>query len=233
MATPGHILAIGGGGFTLPEHVALFCKMLELSGKAHPRACFIGTASGDEPAYAATFLSACAGLGVAGEVLRFFPQAGLPEETAERVASCDVFYVGGGNTRNLVTLWREYGLDAALKQRWESGAVLGGSSAGGCCWFETCVTDSMRLELDAIAALGWLPGGFCPHFDSEGLRRPRTAELFTGGELQPGVACDDNVGAWFSGTDFQGFLSAKPGAQGWRLKAGEPPEAMVPQQLYA
>ncbi len=231
MSAPGHILAIGGGGFTDPDHLALFRRMLALAGIDHPRACFIGTASGDNPAYAATFLGACAGLGIEGHLLTLFPQARRDPERAALVAACDVFYVGGGNTRNLLTLWRDYDLHTRLHERWQSGAVLGGSSAGGCCWFETCVSDSLSLDLDAIPALGWLPGGFCPHFDSEGKRRPRTAELLTGGELQPGLACDDNVAAHYHGTDFQTFLSAKPGAQGWRLHPAREPEAVTPASV--
>jgi peptidase E len=227
---PGHIVAAGGGGFQDPVHGRLFRFMLELSGRDSPRACFIGTASGDNEAYATAFLSFCAGLGVVGEELALYRQPFQDGSLEAKLERCDVFYVGGGNTRNLIALWREYGLDALLKRRWQAGAVLGGSSAGACCWFETCVTDSMHLNLDAWPGLGWLPGGYCPHFDGEPMRRPRTAELLASGELHEGIACDDNVAAHYEGTHFQGFVSARYGACGWRLAREHEPAAVTPRE---
>ncbi|ANB64772.1 peptidase S51 family protein [Anoxybacillus sp. B7M1] len=51
-------------------------------------------------------------------------------------------YVGGGNTRNLLVLWKEWGLDNILRKAWNQGIVLAGISAGSICWFEEGVTDS-------------------------------------------------------------------------------------------
>jgi peptidase E len=47
----------------------------------------------------------------------------------------DAIYVGGGNTRSLLALWREWRLDIALRSAYKRGVVLGGISAGMICWF--------------------------------------------------------------------------------------------------
>ena len=97
--------------------------------------------------------------------------------------------VAGGNTANMLAIWRLHGVDKALRDRWESGAVLGGVSAGANCWFEACVTDSFSIELDGLAdGLGILGGSYCPHFDGEERRRPVYARL-----LARGIPARDRV----------------------------------------
>ena len=48
----------------------------------------------------------------------------------------DVIYVGGGNTANMLAIWRLHGVDKALKSAWEEGVILAGWSAGANCWFD-------------------------------------------------------------------------------------------------
>ena len=47
-----------------------------------------------------------------------------------------VIVLGGGNTANLLAIWRVHGFDAILREAWEAGVVLCGWSAGMICWFE-------------------------------------------------------------------------------------------------
>ena len=106
----------------------------------------------------------------------------MPDPPAERVAAADAVVVAGGNTANMLAVWRLHGIDTALRSRWDDGAVLGGVSAGANCWFEACVTDSFSVELDGLAdGLGLLEGSFCPHFDGEERRRPVYARLLAEG----------------------------------------------------
>lgn len=79
----------------------------------------------------------------------------------------DIIYVGGGNTKNLLALWKEWGLDIILKKAWNQGIVLAGISAGSICWFEAGVTDSYGDRLEPIKCLGFLKGSNCPHYDEE------------------------------------------------------------------
>jgi dipeptidase E len=55
----------------------------------------------------------------------------------------DIIYVGGGNTRNMLIRWREWGLDVILREAMEKGTILCGVSAGSICWFEQGLSDSV------------------------------------------------------------------------------------------
>src|SRR5204862_1592526 len=113
-------------------------------------------------------------------------------ELGEIVRAQDIFYVGGGNTANLLAVWRVHGLDSLLRLAYARGAVLAGISAGSICWFEWGVTDSFGPDLASIRCLGLLPGSNCPHYDGESNRRPAYQRLV--GEAMPGGhAADDGV----------------------------------------
>ena len=86
--------------------------------------------------------------------------------------SQDAIFVGGGNTKSMLAVWREWGLTGVLEEAYESGIVLGGQSAGAICWFEQGVTDSWADRLRPLECMGLLPGSCCPHYDGEVERRP-------------------------------------------------------------
>ena len=141
----------------------------------------------------------------------------------------DVIYVGGGNTANMLAVWRVHGMDAALREAWEQGVVLCGSSAGMICWFEAGLTDSFGPQLEGMRdGLGFLPGSACPHYDGEELRRPRYRELVDGG-FPAGYAAEDGVGLHFVGTELAEVVAAEPGKRAYRVERGseEPLESRV------
>src|SRR5207244_1520834 len=141
----------------------------------------------------------------------------------------DILYVGGGNTANMLAVWRVHGFDAVLREAWERGVVLCGWSAGMICWFEAGVTDSFGPHLEGLEdGLGLLPGSACPHYDGEERRRPVYTSLVAGG-FPPGYAADDHVALYFRGTELEEVVSARRGATGYRVEAdGERPlEARV------
>ena len=103
----------------------------------------------------------------------------------------------------MLAVWRVHGFDELLREAWEQGVVLAGSSAGMICWFEAGVTDSYGPQLDGMRdGLGFLPGSACPHYDGEELRRPVYQELVAGG-FPPGIAADDDVALHYVGTELQ------------------------------
>ena len=168
----GHIVAMGGGGFLGGDLTSpLDDLLLELAGVPKPHVVFLPTATGDaDPGRRGLRRTR----GVRETARRTWPSpSAIPDRPAERVAAADVVVVAGGNTANMLAVWRLHGIDAALRRRWERGAVLGGVSAGANCWFEACVTDSFSIELDGLDdGLGLLAGSYCPHFDGEERRRP-------------------------------------------------------------
>jgi len=211
----GRILACGGGG-------AFDSFLLGLAASRRPRVCFLPTAVADDPG------------SIVGFYERFVPLAcdpyhvelfGIPDAPAERLASADVVWVSGGNTANMLAVWRVHGIDAALRAAWERGAVLGGSSAGANCWFEASVTDSFGAEFRPLDdGLGLLRGSFCPHYDGQELRRLVYTRLVADGALPPGVACDDAAAALYDGTELAEIVATSPGARAYRVTAaGEEP----------
>jgi dipeptidase E len=159
-------------------------------------------------------------------VLRFNPWP--PEDLRAFTLAHDVIVVGGGNTANMLAVWRVHGFDAVLREAWESGVVLTGWSAGMICWFDAGVTDSFGPELAGMRdGLGFLPGSACPHYDGEDLRRPVYRRLVAEEGFPPGIAADDAAGVHFVGTDLHEVLTAKPGAGAYRVtpEGEEPLEA--------
>jgi dipeptidase E len=154
--------------------------------------------------------------------LSFYPWP--PEHLRELALAHDVILVGGGNTANMLAVWRVHGFDAILRDAWEAGVVLAGWSAGMICWFEAGVTDSYGPQLEGMRdGLAFLPGSACPHYDGEELRRPVYRQLVADG-FPPGLALDDAAGALYDGTELREIVSGSPGATGYRVdRNGETP----------
>jgi len=210
------IIAMGGGGFSMePDNLLLDRYVLEQTGKPHPRVCFVPTASGDSVNYIERFLKAFRALDCEPSYLSVF--SGPDGDWRDYILSKDVIYVGGGNTKNLLVLWREWGLDSIMREAWESGIVLAGISAGSICWFEEGVTDSVPGLLTPLKCLGFLKGSNCPHYDGEVERRPAYHRLLKANEIAPGIACDDGVAVHFKNDELYRIVSSRPNARAYRL----------------
>jgi len=203
------ILALGGASLAASSNdTRLFEYLLDLSGQDRPRICYIGTASGDNPEHVAAFYAFFARRAEASHLALFERRI---DDIEGFLLDQDVIYVGGGNTANMLAIWRAHRVDAALKKAWQQGVILAGPSAGAVCWFEAGTTDSFGPGLTALRdGLKLLPGSFCPHYDSESLRRPRFHELVASGELPDGYAADDSVGLLFAGTDLAEVVAVLP-----------------------
>jgi peptidase E len=213
-----HIVALGGGGFAEDGDPALDDFVLGLAGRERPRVCFLPTASGDSADYVVNFYEAFRERAEPSHLELF----GRPRrDIRDFLLAQDVVYVGGGNTANMLAIWRVHGVDRILREAWVRGIVLTGMSAGSICWFEAGVTDSFGVELAALECLGFLPGSNCPHYDSEEQRRPTYRGLVRSGELPPGLAVDDGVGLHFVDTELAEAVSARDGAGAFRVERGE------------
>ena len=212
-----HIVALGGGGFSdEPDNPLLDDYILSLTGKSTPKVCFVPTASGDSPVYVTRFGESFPPARAEAVPLALFHRT--IEDLRAFVLSQDVVYVGGGNTVNMLAVWRAHGLDTILRAAWEAGVILCGTSAGALCWFEGGTTDSMGTGLAPLHdGLGFLPGSFCPHYDSELERRP-TYRKFVADGLPGGYAADDGVGLHFQGTQLVEAVSSRPAAQAFQVK---------------
>ena len=209
------IIAIGGGGFlTDPGNPALEKYMLEQSGTDRPKVLMIATARGDDAEYIAKFHSAFGALGAITRHLPFFHRT---PDLRSVVLAHDVVYVGGGNTKSMLAVWRDWGLVGVLREAYDAGIVLGGQSAGAICWFEQGVTDSWADRLRPLDCIGFIPGSCCPHYDGEVERRPAYHALIRQGEIAPGYAIDDGVAAHFRNGRLERVVSKKSEARAYHV----------------
>jgi peptidase E len=190
---------------------------LSLAGKKRPRVCLVPTASNEAPEYILRFYENLSGEADCSHV-SFMPWP--RDDLREHVLSQDVIFVSGGNTANLLAIWRVHGFDSIVREAWEQGIVLAGSSAGMICWFEAGVTDSFGPHLDGMRdGLGFLAGSACPHYDGEEQRRPVYTRLVAAG-FPSGVAADDGVGLHYVGTELKEVVSAREGSKAYRVEPG-------------
>ena len=120
---------MGGGRFSMePGDPLLDEFVLSLARSSRPRVCCLPTASGDADGYIVRFYRAFAALDCRPGDLRLFQRCVLDLEAF--VLAQDVIYVGGGNTANLLAVWRAHGIDRLLRRAWEEGVVLCGLERG-------------------------------------------------------------------------------------------------------
>src|SRR4051812_23455111 len=114
---PPQIIAMGGGGFSMePRNLRMDRYVFALTGKPKPRVCFVGTASGDAERYTRKFYRMMKKHHCVPSDLSLFRRD--ERDPAKHLLSQDVIYVGGGNTFNLLQLWRAHGVDRAMHQAW-------------------------------------------------------------------------------------------------------------------
>jgi peptidase E len=197
----------------------VFDLAVELAGApARPRICYLGTATGDDPARVGGFYGAFAGGPVEASHLSLFPMPTVADVRAHLLAQ-DVVWVGGGSVANLLAVWRAHGLDEVFRVAWQAGVVLAGVSAGSLCWHVGGTTDSFGPDLRPVTdGLGLLPWSNGVHYDSEAQRRPTYHRLVADGTLPAGFATDDGVGLVYRGTELVEAVADRPGKAAYRVE---------------
>ena len=160
------IIAIGGGGFGRnPGEGLIEQYILDQTGKNKPNICFIPTATGDNEAYKVNYYTTFSKLDCNPVHLDFFKRT---PDLEKLISEQDAIFVGGGNTKSMLAVWKDWGLDSLLLKAYETGVVMSGVSAGANCWFERAVVDSWEDELKVMY-------GICKRKFLSTLRR-RTSE---------------------------------------------------------
>ena len=186
-----------------------------------PRLCFIATATGDSAEGVRAVYGAFANTDIRVSHLSLFPMPNV-DDVRGHLLGQDVIWVGGGSVANLLAVWRTHGLDRILHECWQSGVVLGGTSAGSLCWHVGGTTDSFGLDLRPVTnGLAWLPYSNGVHYDSEAQRRPLLQGLIADGTLPAGYATDDGVGLLYRGTELVEAVSQMPGKFAYYVECGE------------
>tara|TARA_B100000073_G_scaffold83442_1_gene64039 strand:+ start:1445 stop:2146 length:702 start_codon:yes stop_codon:yes gene_type:complete len=188
MPNSRNIIAIGGGGFGAnPGQGVIENYILKQTKKKNPRICFIPTATGDNEAYKVNFYSTFTNLNCYPSHLDFFKRT---PDLNELILNQDAIFVGGGNTKSMLAVWKEWGLDKILKKAYLNGTVMSGVSAGAICWFQNGITDSWASNLKMMPCLNFVKGTCCPHYDEEPERKPAVKKLLLTNKIKNVYAVD-------------------------------------------
>jgi dipeptidase E len=207
----GAIACIGGGGFLVEDGSELqerwLLSLLPPERQQRPRVLFVGTAGGDGVVGQLKAYKTFSRLGCDIQSLPFFPYE-MKRDYAAEARAADLVYVGGGNTVAMIAVWREFAFDRVLHDAWQAGTLIAGISAGANCWFERYITDSVPGG-GTRDGLGWLPGTFCPHLDSEAWRQPMLDDAADG----PAYGAREGVVLLFRDGAMTEVVTDKPAAE--------------------
>lgn len=210
------IIAMGGGG-----NAILDLYILKQARVPRPRVSFLPQANAESPPGIVGFFSTFSQYDCIPSFLSLFSPhtADIEGYLMEQ----DVIYVGGGNTRSMLAVWREWGLHDILRKAADNGTVLAGISAGGNCWFEQCTTTSTPGEISVLKCLGYVRGSFCPHYNTDAQRRPMLHRFVSEDRILDGYAFEDGAGGHFIDGTLHAAIAAEPNAKGYHVRnvAGE------------
>jgi dipeptidase E len=219
------IVAIGGGEIRTRGTVSIDREIIRLSHKKKPNLLFIPTASSDSERYW-KHVQEYFGNFLKCKTDVLFLMKGQPskERIRRKVLWADIIYVGGGNTLQMMRVWRRLGVDKLLISAYENGTILSGISAGAICWFDSGHSDSMsfynprKWEYVNVRGLGLINGIHCPHYNSmtRGLARRKHFR----GMIQKvgglGIAIENNCAIEFIDGRYK-VISSKAHSRAYRI----------------
>jgi len=214
---PRLLFASGGGFIPQAWQPSLMPPyLLGLSPAKSPKICWLGPASGENPNSFEGWQREMQRHDCRAYHFNIYQPATL--DFAGYLSEMDIIFVGGGSTKNLMALWREWDFAPALRVAWDAGAILSGESAGMICWFQSGLTDSFPEVLGPVKGLGFLPGSANPHYNIRPDRQSRYRELIANGTLDsPGLALDQDTSVLYRDGAIAEIVSARKTAGAWRL----------------
>lgn len=94
----------------------------------------------------------------------------------ELLIKSDILYIGGGVSDDLVSIFKEYGLDKILKKHIDDEKIFAGSSAGAMLFTKASMGDKYMFSdnfhnynYKMVDCLGLLNITICPHYQNEDL----------------------------------------------------------------
>lgn len=215
----GHIIALGGGGFSdQSDNLLLDEYILLQTNKARPKVLFLPTAGGDHEDYIAKFYRAYKNFNCIPTHLSLSKKAIAFKKLEKIVLSQDMIFVGGGSPKFLMQVWRKTGMDRIMKKAWKQGIILSGMSAGAICWYEDGYTNPKDNIWRRISCLSFLEGSFCPHYDKQKLLRSAYRKMISSNEIDNGYGVQDGVALHYVGTELKYVVSSILDAKAYHVK---------------
>lgn len=198
----GSIFAIGGGEISNLETFIIDKEIVKSSKKKNPKVLFIPTASDEPQEYIDTFNYVYGEkLQCEVDVLLLIEGKTNTEEAKNKIMKADIIYVGGGNTRMMLQVWKKYGVDNSLKEAYKNGKILSGLSAGSICWFKSGHSDSNSFDTEnkwsytRIEGLNLIDAMHCPHYNEDKREEDFNEKILEYDEI--GIAIDNNCAIEF------------------------------------
>ena len=201
MNANGHIIAIGGGGFGRnPNEPIIENYILNLSNSQKPNITFFPTASAENSDYIVNFYTAFSSLNCNAKHISLFKNTPNLESI---IRDSDIIYIGGGNTKSMLAVFKEWGLDKLLLKAYKDGKILAGVSAGAICWFDQGITDSWEDGLRVLDCMRILKGVCCPHYDGEVDRKPSVEKFLKSNEIDACFCIEDGAAIHYQNNRFK------------------------------
>jgi len=158
------------------ETVKIDQEIVKLAKKAHPNFLFIGHADvKHQERYFQVMKNIYADMYQCNCRILHSDDLKTKAKVEELIDWADIIYVGGGNTRNLMNLWKDTGFDKTFFEAHKKGKVICGISAGANLWFRTFCSNVLKLENNnpdapyiALAGFGIFDVFFTPHSNQPG-----------------------------------------------------------------
>lgn len=162
------IFAMGGADFKNGEVTPIIMHIKEKTGKATPHALYLPTAGHDDITDMEPIETQFKSHGFTYSYLLLTDKTLTAEEIRSTIMHADVIFIGGGNLQFLMDTLTSTHADEYLREAYDAGTILSGSSSGAMCVFDMGWDDCGENNAFVfVRCMGILPGCFCPHFDSD------------------------------------------------------------------
>ena len=167
-------------------------EIIRLSGKVKPRFLFIGTASRENETYYEAIKEIYEGLGAVVQQLSlddFNEMHETKEEFINRIReiilSADIIYIGGGNTKHMIEVWKDFYIVNILKEALADGSVLAGFSAGSYIMF--------KCNYELIEGMNLISMVNIVHYDEKSEEKRAEFKNTISEKKIPGIALDNGI----------------------------------------
>jgi cyanophycinase len=198
----GQLVIVGGG----PDNPIIRERMIELAGGKTAHVVIVPDASNDPKAGERTAQL----WRDAGSQNVAVLDSSNPEKAAELIAAADVIWMRGGNQVRLMDALSRAKLAAAIQERFQKGAIVGGTSAGAAVISSPMIVGTMGRRGTPEANIARLADGLglWPNVivDQHFVRRNRLKRLESAVRSNPGfvgVGIDESTAVVVSGRGFE------------------------------
>ena len=183
-------------------------EIRKLSKKENPKMLFIGTASKENPAYFNAIKNIYENLGCTVENLEIIGNDDK-EEILNKVLNQDIIYIGGGNTRYMMSEFDRVDFKDALLKSYNQGTVIAGYSAGAYLMFST--------NYEGINGYGLIDAVSIVHYNDKTEEKKKAFFDKVNQEGKFGIALD-NCSALVYKNEEMSLIKSKEIAKGYKVE---------------